>query len=621
MIVYNNTKAGFCLDILTNRIETIISDKILKAIGRRTPISELRAFTNSLAKMYVILVDNGIPQDCGVSIEYNIPQTSKRVDFIITGRNEQNENVIIIELKQWESCALTDRDGIVKTYVGGSIKDTSHPSYQAYSYSALMQSFNQTVQDDNIKIYPCAYLHNYETDDNINNPFYSYYIEKAPLFLKDDAIKLIQFISGYIQQGDNNEIIYRIDEGKIRPSKTMADAINSLLQGNEEFIMIDDQKVVYENIKQIALRSSERNKNVIIVKGGAGTGKTVVAINLLVDLINSGDGLAQYVTKTSAPRDVYFSKLKGTKKLIELKQLFVSSGSFMKSPRNSIRTLLVDEAHRLTMQTGFLRRGENQIKEIINTALCSVFFIDEDQRVSVEDYGNIDRIERIAKVLNANIHYYQLSSQFRCNGSDGYIGWLDNTLQLRETANYYFDKDDYDFDFRIYDNPNDLRDIIFEKNKINNKARLVAGYCWDWKSKKDPEADDIIIPEYNFSMKWNFFNYASGWIIDPNSVNEVGCIHTCQGLEVDYIGVIVGKDLLYREEELITVPQNRSKTDRTLNGYKKRLRENPDYADDIRTIILNTYKTLMTRGMKGCYVYFEDKVTADYFKSRMISTY
>lgn len=618
MIVYNNSKEGFRNDVLTNRIGLIISDKILKIIGRRTPPSELRAFSNSLDKMDKVLADTEIPSDCGISVEYNIPQTSKRVDFIITGKNDDSENVIIIELKQWESCVVTDRDGIVKTYLGGGINDTSHPSYQAYSYAALIRGFNQTVQEENINILPCAYLHNYEMDDHITNSFYNNYIEKAPLFLQSDAIKLRHYIKDYIKQGDHNDIMQRIDEGKIKPSKTLADAIDSLLRGNEEFVMIDEQKVVYENIKQIAERSSIENKNVIIVKGGPGTGKSVVAINLLVELLNSVEGLTKYVTKTSAPRDVYFTMLRKGRTMIELKQLFVGSGTFIDAPQNSNRTLLVDEAHRLTYRTGFMKRGDNQIKEIINSALCSVFFIDEDQRVSLEDYGSIAIIERIAKIFKANIHHFELMSQFRCNGSDGYISWLDNTLQIRETANQFFDKDDYNFDFRIFENPNELRDEIFEKNKINNKARLVAGYCWDWTSKKNPEEDDIIIPEYGFSMKWNFFNYKTGWIIDPDSVNEIGCIHTSQGLEVDYIGVILGDDILYREGELITVPENRSSQDKTIHGYKKRRKEFPEETEEtLRKIILNTYKTLMTRGMKGCYVYFVDEETREYFKSRM----
>ena len=105
-------------------------------------------------------------------------------------------------------------------------------------------------------------------------------------------------------------------------------------------------------------------------------------------------------------------------------------------------------------------------------------------------------------------------------------------MQIRETANVHFDEKEYDF--RIFSSPNELRDAIFEKNRKNNKARLVAGYCWDWVSKKDPKAFDIRIPPFDFNMRWNLASYGSLWLIDPNSVNEIGCIHTCQGLELDY---------------------------------------------------------------------------------------
>src|SRR5690606_29234203 len=190
--------------------------------------------------------------------------------------------------------------------------------------------------------------------------------------------------------------------------------------------------------------------------------------------------------------------------------------------------LIVDEAHRLTRQTGFLKMGENQVKEIIDTAQFSVFFLDEDQRVHISDYGNAEVIKRFARQAGAAVHRMELSSQFRCNGSDGYLAWLDDVLQIRETANDTWTSTGFEYTFEVVDSPAVLRDIIFEKNKINNKARLVAGYCWDWKSKKMPLAYDIVFPAYDFKMQWNLSTYGSTWIINPHSVNEVGCIHTCK---------------------------------------------------------------------------------------------
>lgn len=617
MIVYQNTKEDFSNDILTNNIDSIISKEIKHKTGKEVSPSEMNAFKNSLGYMDKVLQDREIPDDCGVSIEYHIPQTSKRVDFIITGTDGSKENVIIVELKQWSEARLTDRDGIVETRFQGGLTHTSHPSYQAWSYAALLQSFNATVEEEDIGLHPCAYLHNYDQDDVITNNFYSYYLEKAPVFLRPDAVKLREFIKKFMKFGDKTNIMLRIDNGRIRPTKSLADSLKSMIKGNKEFIMIDDQKVVYEAALTLAKHSHEKNKNVLIVEGGPGTGKSVVAINLLVELNKRGK-FAQYVTKTSAPREVYFDKLQGAKKKAELKNLFVGSGTFINSPQNCISTLIVDEAHRLTKQTGFLKMGDNQIKEIINSALFTVFFIDEDQRVHIDDYGESKLIEIFASQAGAKVHKMSLSSQFRCNGSDGYLAWLDDVLQIRETANETLKSAHFKFDFKVIDNPATLRDLIFEKNKVKNKARLVAGYCWDWNSDKRPSEYDIKFSEYDFKMRWNLKSYGSTWIIDPNSVNEIGCIHTCQGLEVDYIGVIIGEDFIVRNGEVLVDPSKRSRMDKSIFGYKKMMKEKPEDAKALlRTIIKNTYRTLMTRGMKGCYIYCVDKETEAYFKERM----
>nr|WP_288813248.1 DUF2075 domain-containing protein [uncultured Sphingobacterium sp.] len=615
MIIYHSTKEKFSSDILTNDIDNIIQHALVERTGKRVGEAELNSFRNSLCYMDKISHDGEIPSDCGISIEYHIPQTSKRVDFIISGSDGNVDQVIIVELKQWQTAELTDKDGLVRARFKQGVKDTAHPSYQAWSYAALLNGFNETIAEENINLHPCAYLHNYAEDDCIRNDFYQGYIDKAPLFLKHDALKLRAFIKKYIKTGDHSDILFRIDNGKIRPSKSLADALSNMIKGNTEFYMIDDQKVVFETAKKLALNSSENNKNVLIVEGGPGTGKSVVAINLLVQLIKMGQ-FAQYVTKTAAPREVYFDKLSNDKKKIELKQLFVGSGSFMQTRANSLHTLIVDEAHRLTEKTGQYKRGNNQVMEILDAAYCSIFFIDENQRVSLEDYGEIAVIEHFAIQKGIHIHRLTLESQFRCNGSDGYLAWIDNTLQIRETANTTLDGLDYDF--RVMDSPDQLRDLIYEKNKINNKARIVAGYCWPWTSKNRSEAYDIIFPAYNFEMRWNMTTYGGKWMIDPNSVTEIGCIHTAQGLEADYIGVIIGNDLLVRNGEVLVQPAARDKDDRTIFGYKKLLKDSPIEGKElIKAVIKNTYRTLMTRGMKGCYIYCTDAETNAFFKKQL----
>jgi uncharacterized protein len=613
MIIYQNTKIKFIEDIMSNTIDKIVLDAFKKRTGHKVAQDEINSWRDSLYKMGFQLMGEGMPDDSKVSIEYHIPSTCKRIDFIITGEDENHvENVIVVELKQWSEAQLTQKDGLVMTRFRHGETETNHPSYQAWSYCSLLRGFNETVYQENIQLRPCAYLFNYELDDVIKNDFYKNYLEQAPVFLKNDASQLRSFIRKYIKYGDSKDTMYRIDSGKIRPSKSLADSLIKMLSGNEEFIMIDDQKIVYENALFMTKR---QEKKVLIIEGGPGTGKSVVAINLLVKLI--GQGLnCRYVTKNSAPRSVYESKLTGVLKKTEISNLFSGSGAYINSEPNDYDALIVDEAHRLNEKSGLFKKGENQIKEIVKAAKVAIFFIDEDQRVAFNDIGRKEDIISWANKYGAGVHQYELNSQFRCNGSNGYLAWLDNILQIRETAN--FNLDDIDYDFQIVDSPNKLREMIVEKNKINNKARIVAGYCWDWVSNKNKDMMDIVIPEHNFAMKWNLNHYGMLWIIDPQSVNEIGCIHTCQGLELDYIGVIIGDDLVIRDEQVVTDPAKRAKTDKSLNGFKKLLKTNPEEAKKKADLIIkNTYRTLMTRGMKGCYVYFTDKETEKYFKKNL----
>ncbi|RZK26113.1 MAG: DUF2075 domain-containing protein, partial [Flavobacterium sp.] len=431
------------------------------------------------------------------------------------------------------------------------------------------------------------------------------------LFLKGDAVKLRDFIKQFVKHGDDRKIMYRIDHGNIRPSKMLADSMVGMLKGQPEFIMIDDQKVIYETALQLAGKANINQKEVLIVKGGPGTGKSVVAINLLVELTKRGL-LAKYVSKNAAPRAVYESKLTGTLRKTVISNMFGGSGAYIETDANQFDTLIVDEAHRLNEKSGLYgNNGLNQIKEIIDASQSTVFFIDEDQRIHLKDIGSIETIRSWAGAAGANVHEMELSSQFRCAGSDGYISWLDHILQIRETANTTLEGIQYDF--KVFDSPSDLRNAIIEKNNINNKARMVAGYCWDWKSKSNPSLNDVVIPEYDFGMQWNLLTDGSLWIISPQSVNQIGCIHTCQGLEVDYIGVIIGDDLIVRDGQVITNPYKRSKNDSSVRGFKKLLVDSPfEGAKTIDLIIKNTYRTLMTRGMKGCFIYCTDQETSSY---------
>lgn len=621
MLIYEGTKDNFLSSVEQDTIAVEIENNIYERMHRYTAKNEFRAWENSMEYMYKVLNDQDIPSDAGIAIEYNIPQTSKRVDFLISGYgNREDANVVLIELKQWDELeAVPGRDGLVRTYTGNAVRQVVHPSYQAWSYAMLISAYNASVQEGMVSIFPCAYLHNYRrhNQDPLDAEQYEIYLEDAPAFTRGEVTKLRNFIKKSIRIGDNKELIYKIDSGRIKPSKSLQDSIAKMLKGNREFIMLDEQKVVYEEILNESRQSvQDDKKRVVIVKGGPGTGKSVVAVNLLAELTKE-DQFCQYVSKNSAPRNVYRKKLKGSIRKSSVDNMFKGSGIYTETDNNMIDTILVDEAHRLNEKSGmFHNMGENQIKEIIHAAKCSAFFIDESQRVTLQDIGRVDEIRKWAEEEKAQVTEMELVSQFRCNGSDGYLAWLDHTLEIRDTAN--FDMEDIDYDIRILDSPAKMQELIIERNRTShNRARILAGYCWNWKKEgvNDPSVHDIKIGD--FEISWNLKNTTT-FAIDEDSIHEAGCIHTSQGLEFDYVGVIIGDDMRYENGMVVTDFTKRARTDQSLKGIKKLYKENPELAKkEADEIIKNTYRTLMTRGMKGCYVYCTDQRLAAYLKKSL----
>ncbi|MES2714643.1 MAG: DUF2075 domain-containing protein [Pseudomonadota bacterium] len=615
MIVYQAEKQEFIADVRRGNIDDVILDNFKSRIGRSVAKSEQRSWGNSLQHMANVLDDGTIPDDLAVAVEFVLQPTMKRIDVTLAGHGADGTlQAVIVELKQWETARATTRDGIVMTRVGGSDGPEVHPSYQAWSYAAFMRGFNEAVYDEKrgIGLQPCAFLHNYRRDGVIDSPHYEKYLKEAPLFAKGEGSKLQEFIRRHVPKGGGKAVLIELENGRIRPSKALAEAVMGIVEGHQEFVLLDDQKEVFEACLEAAREASPGAPRVVIVEGGPGTGKSVVAVHLVGALL-AHHNFAMYVSKNAAPRRVFVDRLGSTMgERGMLSGLFSGTDKFMAAVSNEYGTIVVDEAHRLTEKGGFMGNlGDHTVKNIVNAARCAVFFIDEDQRVTWRDVGSKEVIRQYAKERGATVEQYALASQFRCGGSDGYLAWIDDVLDIRPTANQTLSG--IPFDFQVFDDPGLLHAAIEAKNS-NNKARVVAGYCWPWKGKKQPEVKDIVIGAYE--RCWNLTVDGSLWIVSPETVNEVGCIHTCQGLEVEYIGVIVGPDLIVRNGIVTTVPAARAtKFDKSLNGFKRDLKLDREGAlEKADRIIKNTYRTLMTRGMKGCYLYCTDAETREYFQ-------
>ena len=620
MIVYEDSKRCFVEDIKSNCIADKITAKIRERGINAGHEREYISWQNSLQFMRNIVDDNDIDDEVRIAIEYNIPLTSKRVDFIICGADaNNNDNVVVVELKQWQKAEVVadDMHYCVKTFVGGNNRIVCHPSYQAYSYACFIRNYSQKVLDDGINLIPCAYLHNYDPDfkQTLSNSIYKEWVSEAPFFIRNETEQFSAFVKKYVtRRSSNGDLLYEIDHGRLKPTKALQDSLTSMVKGNKEFMLLDEQAVCYDMcLKTMAKCKEDGKKRTIVIQGGPGTGKSVLAVNLLMEFINKSLNTC-YATKNSAPREAFLSLLthSDAKKQVNIKQLFRSPFGLSNVPDNTYDCLIVDEAHRLVKKMYGDWNGENQVKECISASLLSIFLLDEDQAVTVNDIGSIAEISKWCRELNSTLKMpaeAKLVSQFRCNGSDAYIQFIDDILQRTEesvTVSLY----ELNFDFRIFDSAIELREALREKNAINNKSRMVAGYCYDWNVKHGRGDYDIMLPD-GFKAKWNL-EKDKIWAINPNSFEEVGCIHTAQGLEFDYVGVLIGKDLKYDSTSgrIITDKQAISKDDKS-SGIRSCKNENI-----VRKLILNTYKTLLTRGQKGCYVYCEDKSLAEYIKKK-----
>ena len=618
MIVYNANKGQFVQDVRTNVIATKILDLIRERGLNAGQDREFAAWQNSMQFMRNIVDDPDIDDDVQIAIEYNIPQTSKRVDFIIIGADRNGkDNIVIVELKQWTKAEVVDDDMhfCVRTYVANDNRIVCHPSYQAYSYSRFIGNYSQVVHNNDIHLVPCAYLHNYNPAyrQALAADIYKEWYTSAPFFIMDEVQPFIDFVKKYVtRKSAKGDLLYLIDHGRIKPTKSLQDALSTMVRGTPVFDLLDEQAVCFDMCVRTMLQClKDHKKRTILIQGGPGTGKSVLAVNLLMHFILCNCNTA-YVTKNSAPRQAFLSILSGNKaeNIADISQLFRSPFGLSRVPVNAYDCLIVDEAHRLIKKMYGDWSGENQVKECISASLLTIFMLDEDQAVTTKDIGSVQEIVKWCKELGSDIimrEETKLISQFRCNGSDAYIQFIDNLLQRNEET-ISVPITELNYDFRIFDDASEMREALREKN-ADNKARMVAGYCYDWNVKNRRGDIDISLPG-GFQAKWNLENDKI-WAINPKSFEEVGCIHTAQGLEFDYVGVLIGKDLKYENGQVVTDKNAISRDDKS-SGIRSA-------SDDVaRKLILNTYKTLLTRGQKGCFVYCEDEGLREYLKA-MIS--
>lgn len=618
MIIYESTAEKFIDNCKNNTIKDVILEKIkLNGLNFGGP-RELRSWEHSLPFMANVLDDNSIDKDINVAIEYKLDVTSNRVDFLVYGNDDNdNKNLVIIELKQWsESIRKANKPNFVFTNGGNGLNDYLHPSYQAIRYEYILKGFNQKIQDDKIDISSCSYLHNMNdvykcvlSDTNVY-PF----VNETPVFYQGDEEKLRNFIRKYVKKG-NRSLLYEVDCSNIRPSKEFSKMIIDALEGNSIFTLDDNQANAVSTIFYETLNAIEcKKRRTIIIKGGPGSGKSVVAINAMGQLLKPEYRKnVCYCTTNFTPKTVFSEFLVNNDyKKSAIKNLFKTLASFSNAAEFDYDCVFLDEAHR-AFKWKFgngVKKDVDMIDRLFYASRVNVFFIDEDQVVTKDDYLTIDLIKQYARKYHSEIieaEDLRLTSQFRCLGGENYISFINSFLGYNSNVKKYNKKL---YDLKVFDSPSEMWKEIQEKQIDNPKSRLLSGYTRNWISKNSDKEYDFNMEDGKFKMKWNK-NVNYSYINDDTQFDRIGCIHTIQGVDMDYAGVIIGKDLRYENGKLIFDKTYNAKTD-TASGIRKA----NDY--DAEVMIRNTYKVLLTRAIYGTYVYCEDEGLRNYLKSLII---
>jgi len=623
MRLYAGNSEQFILDTIQNQLVDKLQSSFESYYGHKTSPSEINSWTNSLRLVKDLIQENNL-LDNMVVLEYELPYSNQRIDCILFGKgNDGKENIVNIELKQWSDVEDSEIEDNVMTYLGGAKRMVPHPSIQVGGYHYLLKDFIEIFEDlPPVNLSSCVYCHNYpkRADSVLFLPKFQQDLDEFPVFTKDDFSVIGNYLKERLSSGKGLELFNRFNLSNIKPSKKLMQHAKNMIEGQKAFTLIDEQITANNTIIDRAKKSAKlKDKTVIIVRGGPGTGKSVIALNAVAELLSKN--ITVFHATGSAAFTTTVRKIVGAR----ASSFFKYFNSFTKHKENEIDVLICDEAHRIRKTSNSrytkkeFRSDVPQIEELINIAKVSIFFIDDKQVVRPDEMGSSDLIREAAKKFYADIYDFELKTQFRCNGSDGYLNWIDNSLGIRETANIFLTKDEK-MDFKIFDTPKELYEAIEQKNnEIPNSARLVAGFCWPW-SDANPDGtlkEDVVIDD--FRMTWEAKNdsrnlapgipKASLWAYDPGGVNQIGSIYTIQGFEFDYVGVIFGPDLKYNLDSNDWVGYKEFSADPSVKRAKERFVE----------LVKNTYRVLLTRGMKGCYVYFMDEGTRKFFESRIKS--
>lgn len=597
-----------------------MSEQALLQWEQRVGMSELVSWQHSLLQFLKDLVDGGLGV-VEVLLEHQLPNSPKRMDAVLCGVHPETgaPSYVVVELKQW-SRVENATEKLVQ--ISGYSDAILHPVEQVRWYCQYLVDMTPELAELPGAVHGIAYLHNARSADvqelNKFNP-----TDFGRLFTKDSRSEMTEFLRTLLDAAGGRERSYeaanRLLTFKHAPTKPLLQLAATEIRGRQQFMLLDEQRVAYELVINAVERAREdKAKTVVIVLGGPGSGKSVIALSVLGELagreltVNHATGSRAF-TKT-------MRKAAGAGDA-RTESIFKFFFDYKKSKLGELDVLICDEAHRIRNDSDLWRpapsmpwQSRRQIEQLIDVAWVPVFLLDERQLVRPGEMGSLAEIESAARGAGCRVRTVRLDGQFRCGGSDLYEVWVQRLLQLDSNppvswSQLAADLED-NFVVRNANTPSALESwLAHQHQNESGTARMTAGFCWQWSDpvgKRDQKrlVDDVRIGEW--SRPWNVkpgknvpgLPDSDYWATDVRGLGQVGCIYSAQGFEYDWAGVIFGPDLVRRGDRW------EARREPSWDSVVKSASDS-DFGDLIR----NTYKVLLTRGMKGVCVYSTDPET------------
>lgn len=612
MPLYRVSVARLRSEIENGTLVPTLTEQFRHHVGHSPAPGEVRSWERSLQVLSADLVESGLEQ-VEALVEYQLPMTSKRADVVLCGTHPRTgaPSFVVVELKQWSRALMLDGSDDVCLLEG--MGERLHPAEQVRRYCSHLMDFAAALEEHPDWIAGVAYLHN-ATDLDIDGLWDLPATEHSRMFTGQRRGRFLDYLQSRLAPRPGTEAADQLLSSALRPSKQLLALAAEEVQNREQFVLLDEQQTAYSLVMRAVDRARTANsKEVIIVSGGPGSGKSVIALSLMGELSRSGRTVL-HATGSSAFTQT-LRRVAGRREP-RVRGMFRYFNQFVDAERNSIDVLILDEAHRIRETSAnrytkaALRTGRPQVEELIDAARVPVFLLDEHQVVRPGEIGTVSDIQQAAKRLGLETRLIELDGQFRCGGSRAYEHWVLRLLGLEGDGPVAWEGDE-NFVLRVADGPSVMETHMRAMLEKGYGARLAAGYCWKW---SDPEpgglVPDVVIGDWQ--RPWNNKKATSHagapgtpfWASDPAGFEQVGCVYTAQGFEYDYSGVIMGPDLVWRTDHWEARPEFSHDT-----AVKRGDR------DQFEGAVKNTYKVLLTRGMLGTMVLSTDPETQDLLRS------